>query len=119
MSAIHGNSNGGGKTVYKVGDVVYVKLINKKITSTWPDGKVTCLVSNITLDVDGVNRYVTDIRLAPHSTGEASLAASDCTAYLEDNSFDFEIELGGITDECRTVAHGQMPIEQLLATDML
>ena len=49
---------------YEVGDAVYVKPLNTKCTGVWQVGRVTKLVSDTAVEVDGTNRHVADIRLA-------------------------------------------------------
>mgnify|MGYP001792314217 FL=1 len=55
------------------GDVVYVKPPNVKCMSTWKTGKVTKVVSEQAVEVDGVNRHVADLRFgwseAPYGGG--------------------------------------------------
>lgn len=48
---------------YKIGDQVYVKPGVAKCTSIWRTGNITALVSNTAVKVDGMTRYVSDVRL--------------------------------------------------------
>ncbi|KAI0982387.1 hypothetical protein GJ496_006673 [Pomphorhynchus laevis] len=50
------------KSVYDVGDNVYVKPSNAKCTTRWNKGVITALISEQTAEVDGIPRHVTDIR---------------------------------------------------------
>ena len=49
---------------YRVGDVVYVKPVGAKCTTEWLGGKVTGVVSDTAVEVNGINRHVADLRLA-------------------------------------------------------
>lgn len=51
---------------FAVRDYVYVKPANAKCTTVWPVGQVTKLISNTTVEVNGVNRHVSDLRPAWH-----------------------------------------------------
>ena len=55
-------------TPYQVGDIVYVKPVDVKCTAVWPTGTVTAVISNVSVEVDGMPRHVRDIRLAHHAT---------------------------------------------------
>ncbi len=51
---------------FSVGDMVYVKPPNGRCTSVWKPGRVTKIVSSQTVEVDGVNRHVADLRYGWH-----------------------------------------------------
>ncbi|KAI0979335.1 hypothetical protein GJ496_010233 [Pomphorhynchus laevis] len=50
------------KSVYDVGDYVYVKPSNAKCTTRWNKGVITALISEQTAEVNGIPRHLTDIR---------------------------------------------------------
>jgi transposase InsO family protein len=47
---------------YREGDLVLVKPVNARCTDRWRTGKVTGVVSESTVEVDGVPRHVLDLR---------------------------------------------------------
>lgn len=53
---------------FSVGDKVYVKPPNIKCTSVWKPGSITKIISEQTVEVDGVNRHVADLRFGAHGT---------------------------------------------------
>ena len=56
---------------YALKDYVYVKPNNNKCTSVWKVGQVTKLISNTTVEVNGTNRHVSDLRFAWHDNSVA------------------------------------------------
>lgn len=52
------------ENVYHKGDRVYVKPVNAKCSSKWQVGRVTDIVSDCVVEVNGVNRHVADVRHA-------------------------------------------------------
>ncbi|XP_067950476.1 uncharacterized protein [Watersipora subatra] len=49
---------------YKVGDTVYVKPVNARCFDKWKCRKVTRINSSTSVEVNGTNRHVSDLRLA-------------------------------------------------------
>lgn len=49
---------------FSVGDTVYVKPANLRCTTAWKTGTITRLISDQTVEVDGTNRHVADLRFA-------------------------------------------------------
>lgn len=62
---------------YSVGDSVYVKPAAAKCTSVWKLGKVTAVKSNTSVEVNGVNRHVADLRLAWPETRPGTVEAAE------------------------------------------
>ena len=60
------SSRSSSSSQFSVGDVVFVKPPNARCTTKWRTGKVTGVVSNQVVEVDGTNRHVADIRLLNH-----------------------------------------------------
>ena len=65
--AVGGSSRTSGELKFSVGDSVFVKPPNARCTTVWKEGKVTGVVSNQVVEVDGINRHVADIRLINNS----------------------------------------------------
>ena len=59
---------------YQVGDMVYVKPPKARCDTVWKLGKVTQIVADAVVEVDGTNRHVADVRHAYSSSDEQSLA---------------------------------------------
>ncbi|XP_065650805.1 uncharacterized protein LOC136078924 [Hydra vulgaris] len=52
---------------YRIGEKVYVRPSDAKCTSVWKIGTVTDILTNTNIEIDGVPRYVRDVRIAPAS----------------------------------------------------
>ena len=48
---------------FQIGDVVFEKLVNVRCNSQWPIGRVTAVLSEQSVAVNGILRHVTDCRL--------------------------------------------------------
>lgn len=55
------HSDGGG---FKVGELVFVKPANPRCTAQWPIGRITAVLSEQAVEVDGIPRHVADCRIA-------------------------------------------------------
>jgi transposase InsO family protein/ribonuclease HI len=70
------SSGGGGP--FCVGDLVYVKPSPMRCTTQWPTGRVTAILSEHAVEVDGIPRHVADCRpsrgepLRPEAAGDDS-----------------------------------------------
>lgn len=53
---------GDANNSYKVGDRVFVKPPQASCTQPWREGKVTGIVSNLSVEVDGIPRHLADVR---------------------------------------------------------
>jgi transposase InsO family protein len=64
---IYGEKGADGRDIpicprFSVGDMVYVRPSSAKCTSVWKPGRVTKVVSDQTVEVNGINRHVADLR---------------------------------------------------------
>lgn len=58
---------------YSVGDAVYVKPPGARCDTEWKLGKVTGIVSDRVVEIDGTNRHVSDIRLVEMGASSADI----------------------------------------------
>jgi hypothetical protein len=77
---------------YQVNDVVYVKPVHAKCTTVWREGKVSKVISNAAVEVDGMTRHVGDIRLARRPV-------DDGVVYDSHSCFDVEIDISDTVSE--------------------
>lgn len=75
---------------YCVGDLVYVKPVPTRCTSVWKCGEVTAVISDTTIEVDGVNRHVADLRPCD---------GSNVSSESQEGEADVEISLGRLWEE--------------------
>ena len=78
----------GGGSRFCVGDVVFVKPPLPRCTTQWPTGRITAILSEQAVEVDGIPRHVADCRSAPVETAHSVVSGSDDSDHSEsdDNS---------------------------------
>ena len=48
----------------KIGDVVFVKPVDRRCTSRWQEGKVTKIISPWNVEINGMPRHIKDVRIS-------------------------------------------------------
>ncbi|XP_067930525.1 uncharacterized protein [Watersipora subatra] len=82
---------------YKVGDTVYVKPVNARCFDKWKCRKVTKINSSTSVEVDGTNRHVSDLRLA-HQDDIADGVHVSTRPTKESNQVDVEFSTSDLLD---------------------